>query len=323
MIGGEVRRARPSAHGTLARAALAMVLGACAGRSRGLAAPYPEHPLPPSTRVLLVAGGDDVANFAAEVIAQRRMWRAAGLSSDAIACYWAKPQGRAWARDRAQYRRLAPALVECRQASPARLQADLAQLAAQRPAWLYLYVTAHGVPSLASPKSSSHLPPDERALLRSPALALDGATATRVQHVDAILAARRGGAPDDDLVFTPRSLRLALDRLPASSDKIVVLQGCFSGAFLTGDDGLNRLDNTVVLTAAAADRPSFGCGSGTRMTFWGGALMRELRRRVRPGVTPTSLPWQAIHHDVARRVGKLERALGQLPSRPQFAGPGP
>lgn len=302
----------------VAALALAPTVG-CAGRMpAGLTAPYPEDPLPASTRILLVAGGDDVANFAAEVVAQKRMWRAAGIPDDAIACYWAKPHGRAWRRDRGQYRRLAPALADCREASPARLRADLARIAAVAPPWLYLYVTAHGVPALASAQWAWHLPADERTLVRSPALALDGATATRVQHVEAILAARRQGVDDDDLVLTPRGLQRALARLPADSEKIAVLQGCFSGGFLAGDDAIVRVPGTVVLTAAAADRPSFGCGSGTRMTFWGGALVRELRRRVHPGTTPPELPWAQIHEAVARQVGKLERALGQKPSRPQF-----
>jgi len=292
---------------------------ACAHRSPSpFDGRYETDELSPRTKVMLVAGGDDVANFAAEVAAQRRMWRAAGLQDDEIACYWAQPTERAWARDRRQYRRIAPALAHCRPATAARVLAEIGEVAEHAPPWFYLYVTTHGVQTLASEGSGWYLDASEREFLEQHALSLDADPKLRLQHVGNILAARRSGARDDVLVMTPATLSAALDRLPDATKKIVVLQGCFSGGFIDEGDALASLHNIVVLTAAAADRPSFGCGSGTVTTYWGGTLYRELRKRVRLGVTPPEVDWHAVHEAVSRRVGRKERSSGNKPSQPQF-----
>jgi hypothetical protein len=306
--------------------ARALVLGlfvasACASahrRASASASDYADEPLSPRTKVMLVAGGDDVANFAAEVVEQRRMWRAAGLSDDEIACYWAPPTPRAKRRDRRQYKALAAALTDCRPASAARVLADIAEVGGRAPPWFYLYITTHGVQALGTEESGWYLDADEREFLDQHALSLDADPALRLQHVGNILEARRSGVPDDELVMTPAALRRALEWFPEDSEKIVVLQGCFSGGFISDPVALGDLANTTVLTAAASNRPSFGCGSGTRTTFWGGALDRELRKRVHLGVTPPEVDWRAVHDAVSRRVTKLERRLGQRPSRPQF-----
>ena len=61
--------------------------------------PYATAPLPSHAKVFLVAGGDDVGNFAAEVVEQRELWKQAGLRDDEIACYYAKPTSKALADD--------------------------------------------------------------------------------------------------------------------------------------------------------------------------------------------------------------------------------
>ena len=104
----------------------------------------------------------------------------------------------------------------------------------------------------------------------------------------------------------PASLRAALSTLPDATQKIVVLQGCYSGAFLAGPDALTSLPNTTVLTAAASNRPSFGCGAGTRETFWGGALGRTLEDHVRRG--GKGLEWHA--RDLMRAARPYVRCLG-------------
>ena len=307
-------------------AARALVLGlvvasACASAQRHASASPSEYAtgaLSPKTKVMLVAGGDDVANFAAEVVEQRRMWRAAGLEDDEIACYWAQPTKRAYKRDRRQYKSLASAVADCRPASAARVLADIEEVARNAPPWFYLYVTSHGVEALAPEGSGWYLDAEEREFLDQHALSLDADPQLRLQHVGNILEARRSGVPDDELVMTPQTLRAALDTLPAEAEKIVVLQGCFSGGFIAEPVSLADLPNTTVLTAAASNRPSFGCGSGTRTTFWGGAFDKELRKRVHRGVLPPDVDWRAVHDAVSHRVTRLERSLGQRPARPQF-----
>src|SRR5688500_17598773 len=174
------------ARAVLLAALVGLVACAHAPLPAAIEAPYGTPAISGETRVMLVAGGDDVANFAAEVVGQKKLWRTAGVEPGQIACYWSKPTRRAYARDRRQYRRVAAPMQACGPASPERVLTDLAALADDPPPYLYLYVTGHGVPSLASAQVAWALPPDERALLGSPALALDAHTRLRVQHTDAI-----------------------------------------------------------------------------------------------------------------------------------------
>ncbi|HET7811450.1 MAG TPA: C13 family peptidase [Steroidobacteraceae bacterium] len=53
--------------------------------------------------------------------------------------------------------------------------------------------------------------------------------------------------------------------------KVVVVSACYSGAFI---DAL-RDDRTIVLTAAAADRTSFGCGDDRDLTYFGEAFYQD------------------------------------------------
>jgi hypothetical protein len=53
--------------------------------------------------------------------------------------------------------------------------------------------------------------------------------------------------------------------------KVIVISACYSGAFI---DAL-RDDNTIILTAAAADRTSFGCSDNRNLTYFGKAFYRD------------------------------------------------
>ena len=53
--------------------------------------------------------------------------------------------------------------------------------------------------------------------------------------------------------------------------RIVVVSACYAGGFI---DALKD-DNTLVLTASAADRASFGCGNQSDSTFFGEALFQN------------------------------------------------
>lgn len=53
--------------------------------------------------------------------------------------------------------------------------------------------------------------------------------------------------------------------------KVVVVSACYSGAFI---DAL-RDEHTIVLTAAAADRTSFGCGDDRDLTYFGEAFYQD------------------------------------------------
>src|SRR5262245_14964763 len=53
--------------------------------------------------------------------------------------------------------------------------------------------------------------------------------------------------------------------------RVVVISACYSGAFI---DAL-RNDRTIVLTAAAANRTSFGCADDRELTYFGEALFKD------------------------------------------------
>jgi hypothetical protein len=69
-----------------------------------------------------------------------------------------------------------------------------------------------------------------------------------------------------------------------------------------------------VITAAAADRSSFGCGEEDELTEFGRAYFDEALRQTR------SL--EAAFHLAAARLAAKEEASGLQPSLPQIAGGG-
>lgn len=296
--------------------ALALSLCACAvpiGHRRFVdAVQYSEAPLPAATKIFLVAGGVDVANFAAEVAAQRELWLARGYARDEIACYWAKPLRTGYRRDRAQYRRLAEALRPCYRASPALLREHLAQAAARRPPFVYLYVTTHGLTSLLPdhvPKDM--LQPDEGALLDQYTLQLGGGPGFGVA-AEALLTALRAGAVPDDLVLAPAGLGRALAAFPAATPKLVVLQGCHAGGFA---DALAQVPGTTALMAARHDRTSFGCDPGHKLTIFGAVYLKLLAAREG---APPAIDWRGLYDALVAEIAAAEQAEGATPSLPVF-----
>lgn len=70
--------------------------------------------------------------------------------------------------------------------------------------------------------------------------------------------------------ITPQRLRAALDA-SGIRWRVIVVSACYSGGFI---DAL-REARTLVLTAARADRPSFGCGTDSQITWFGKAFLAE------------------------------------------------
>lgn len=314
--------------------ALSLELGCATADAAGPAAdsvladiPYRQGPIPPQTKVFLVAGGDDIANFAAEVVEQRRLWVAAGVAADEIVCYYAKPSEQGWRDDAQQYRQIADDLQQCFAADPARLQADLKTVAAQTPDWVYVYVTGHGVQTLVDERKGRSLSSGERAELQTHAIGLQAGPSPRLGQIDRLVRARRAGTPLHELALTPTGLRHALSQFPADTYKAVVLQACFSGGFIghdpTADEPpetseLHDVPNLVVLTAAAASRPSFGCQAGSHRTYFGAAYNHALAEALEAGAQPPHLPWREIFEQAAYAVRVMEAVDGERPSLPGF-----
>jgi peptidase C13-like protein len=88
--------------------------------------------------------------------------------------------------------------------------------------------------------------------------------------------------------------------------RVVVISACYSGSFI---DALKD-DRTLILTAAAATRTSFGCGNENDFTYFGDAYINAALRRDRSFVSA----FEAARRIIAQR----ERAENLVPSQPQI-----
>jgi hypothetical protein len=105
----------------------------------------------------------------------------------------------------------------------------------------------------------------------------------------------------------PSTLGNALDAGCGSRPTVVIVSACHSGVFLTP---AMRRPNRVVLTAAAADRVSFGCGTGDQYTYYDQCLLQQF-----DGATT----WRGLAAATRSCVEALERRMGVKPSsQPQI-----
>jgi hypothetical protein len=157
------------------------------------------------------------------------------------------------------------------------------------------------------------------------------ASATNLKHVLAGVAARMNR--DDDVLFlfltshgSPQSLAVEFMPLwlnnisPAELDRmldeagikwrVLVVSACYSGSFV---DALKD-ENSLIITAARADRTSFGCGNEDEYTYFGDAYFnRELRRQS---------SFITAFDGAAATIAKREHDEGLEPSEPQiYVGP--
>jgi len=103
----------------------------------------------------------------------------------------------------------------------------------------------------------------------------------------------------------PASLARALSAGCAAAPTVVILSACYSGAFAVG---AMRARNRIILSAARADRPSFGCQADRTYTVFDECLLAALPR------APT---WRAVKAASLRCVKARERRLSVVPSQPQ------
>jgi hypothetical protein len=132
----------------------------------------------------------------------------------------------------------------------------------------------------------------------------------------AVLFLTSHGTPDGLAVTTrgrsvqlmpPAYVRGLLDEMRARL-RVLIVSACYSGVFakaLADDD-------TLVITAAAADKPSFGCEDRATWTYFGDAFFNQALRR------EASL--DAAFARARDLVTRRERREGFDPSDPQIAG---
>lgn len=116
------------------------------------------------------------------------------------------------------------------------------------------------------------------------------------------LSLRYPGAPADDL--TPEALDRMLDEAGVLW-RIVIISACHSGSFIPALEG----ERTLVLTAAAPSRASFGCKDENEFTYFGKAFIDEELRR--------SLSLIEAFEAAKRSIAAREAAEGFRPSMPQ------
>ena len=108
----------------------------------------------------------------------------------------------------------------------------------------------------------------------------------------------------------PATLASAIEAGCGARPTVVIVSACHSGIFLTT---AMRQPTRVVLTAAAADRVSFGCGSGDQYTYYDQCLLEQFDRAV---------TWRQLAQATRSCVENLEQRMGVTPpSQPQtFVG---
>jgi hypothetical protein len=88
--------------------------------------------------------------------------------------------------------------------------------------------------------------------------------------------------------------------------RVLAISACYSGGFV---DALKN-DTTLVMTAAAADRQSFGCGADSDFTYFGRALFDEELRR--------TFSFAEAFQRARQAIAEREQAQKFLPSNPQY-----
>lgn len=100
-------------------------------------------------------------------------------------------------------------------------------------------------------------------------------------------------------------LREALD-VSGIRWRVIVVSACYSGSFI---DELAS-PTTMVITASAADKASFGCTNTAEMTYFGQAFFAESLR--------SNTSFESAFKDARLRVNDRESAMGFEPSDPQM-----
>jgi hypothetical protein len=95
--------------------------------------------------------------------------------------------------------------------------------------------------------------------------------------------------------LTPTSLARMLQRSGVRW-RVIVVSACYSGGYIEP----LRDDNTVVITAAAADRASFGCEEGRDFTYFGEAYFRDSLARTRSFTSAFTVARQIVSRREAR-----------------------
>lgn len=110
----------------------------------------------------------------------------------------------------------------------------------------------------------------------------------------------------DRRMLTPPTLDRLLAEGCGALPTVVIVSACHSGTFI--DNGVRR-PNRVILTAAATNRTSFGCGADDEYTYYDWCLLHQL---------DGASTWTELAASTKTCVEGLERKIGVQPSQPQL-----
>jgi len=119
---------------------------------------------------------------------------------------------------------------------------------------------------------------------------------------DATLAISNAGMRPDAL--GARQLAQMLDEAGIRW-RVLVISACYAGSFIKPLAN----DQTIVITAAAKNRPSFGCGAESELTYFGEAFYRD--------ALPTAPTLRAAFETARLEITTREQAERERPSNPQ------
>lgn len=176
---------------------------------------------------------------------------------------------------------------------------------------------ARGALALVNHPDSVSTKPAPLATYRNLRLVLDGLARRMDRDEDLlVLYLTMHGTPSHELavyfppfvedLLLPEDLATLLDDA-GIRHRVVAISACYSGGFVPALRGPDAL----VLTAARADRASFGCGTASNVTFFGRAWLVE-------GLNGHA-GFADAFDDAAARIAKQERAERLRRSHPQIA----
>ena len=90
-------------------------------------------------------------------------------------------------------------------------------------------------------------------------------------------------------------------------NRLILVSACYSGVFVP----MLSSDTTAIVTAAAADRPSFGCQADNDWTFFGDALVNTALRKPQPLASAAQ--------EARALIAGWEKSAALDPSSPQVA----
>jgi hypothetical protein len=119
------------------------------------------------------------------------------------------------------------------------------------------------------------------------------------------------GVAMGDGVVALRAIGDLIDESCSARPTVVIISACFSGMFIP----VLRADNRMIITAARADRTSFGCGETNMYTFFDQCFLEAL---------PKSMTFPMLADNAKECVAEREKAENvSPPSEPQvYVGPG-